>query len=132
MDMDRKASADVGVLTERMFVGCLGLPAVMAAELDRAWVFVGEYPRYFFEEGCRPSLWVLCQSRKCKPQMNWLETSGDVQDSFATIANLDRYLFITDDNLEVFIFFGKCAKCDTVYWARQGPPFSGVSSAVCV
>jgi hypothetical protein len=31
--------------------------------------------------------------------------------------------FITDDMIEVVVYFGVCGGCDSVYWARQGPPF---------
>ncbi len=38
--------------------------------------------------------------------------------------------FITDDMILVFVWFGVCERCEAVYWARSGPPFTRIRSRV--
>jgi hypothetical protein len=38
--------------------------------------------------------------------------------------------FVTDDMLEVMVYFGICIECGAVYWARQGPPFRRLNAFV--
>jgi hypothetical protein len=48
------------------------------------------------------------------------------------IVDLTRYVFVTDDMIEVLVYFGACPECAAIYWARSGPPFRRVRSCVPV
>ena len=95
---------------------CENVPTEMVEQFDQPWSFMGEV-----KEGT-PYLGVCCG--KCNKQTSYAQKLPvlELPKPFRTV-DLQRYLFITDDMLEVAIYFGVCKECDTVYWARQGPPF---------
>ena len=100
------------MISETTLVGCENLPTEMAARLDEPWVFVGEV------KGDRSHQCATCN--KCKPTF----ATFAIAHPFAfEIVEMKGYLFITDDMIECMVYFGVCSKCNSVHWARQGPPF---------
>ncbi len=104
------------ILSESAFVGAKNLPECMAECLDLPWRYVGEVK----EHGRN---WVQAICRKCDLERDICEPSKMEFKTAFTVVNLDRYLLITDDMLEVYVFFGRCKKCGSIYWAKSGPPF---------
>lgn len=102
------------MVTESTFVGCSNMPPEMAAKLDKPWHFAGEInPKH------TGTLAVIC--KKC---------SSDSWHYCATTVRCESYKFVTDDMIVVRVYFGVCADCDSVYWARQGPPFTRARQCV--
>jgi len=127
--LDDKASPDHGASTETMFGGCQGLPEEMKVSLDLPWVFLGEVTAKFPADHVQ-FIEALCRNEsKCNPRLN-----GPFKQYLGTATlksvSLRKHGFITNTGFEVSVFFGVCKNCGTVYWARQGPPFSRVSSCV--
>jgi len=107
------------MITEAAFVGSENLPEEMSAVMDRPWNFVGviqDHP---------PA--VHCHCDKCNQRMPVRVCGGSEWAPSRTIRTicLRMYRFITDDMIEVYIYFGIC-QCGAVYWARSGPPFRRV------
>jgi len=111
------------MITETAFMDCENLPAEMASRFDVAWNFVGEVKTNL------PHVRVLCH--KCAPQVSvWIDAcNGSLEDEYMQV-ELRGHLFITEDMLEVVVYFGVCERCDAVYWARQGPPFRMVRNYI--
>lgn len=106
--------------TETTLINCENVPSEMVGRFDQPWHFVGEV------EGDRHYLRTIC--KKCDEQrairsVLWSpETSLIERETFETV-DMQGHLFITDDMIECVVYFGVCHKCDSVHWARQGPPF---------
>jgi hypothetical protein len=103
------------MISETTLMDCENMPAEMAGRFDQPWHFVGE------ARGNPRALECLCE--KCRPKIPLrVSDTVDARERIQTV-HLRGHLFITDDMLKVVIYFGVCDKCDSVYWARQGPPF---------
>jgi hypothetical protein len=110
--MDKTAA----IMSEAMFVGCEGLPECMYQALDLPWNYVGDVLRK------RPyGIQAICG--KCSPRPSLFEPLPKSFKPFFVIVDLAAYQFVTDDMLEITVYFGRCSKCGSVYWAKQGPPF---------
>jgi hypothetical protein len=106
------------VISETVIMGCEGVPKEMR-RFDRPWHFVGEV------EGCRSHWEILCQ--RCCPKMTelaqWLNWAEPGVLTYHRVS-LRGYPLVTDDRIEVMVYFGVCGGCDSIYWALQGPPFT--------
>ena len=97
---------------------CENVPPEMLGRFDQPWTFVGEV------KGDRPYLQALC--KRCEERNRPMLFSADPSPLYNVvyqIVDLVGHLFITDDMIEVVVYFGVCGECDAVHWARQGPPF---------
>lgn len=118
------------MISETSLIGADGLPDVMQGRFDKPWHFVGEMKH--------TPICVNLWCKKCSRSFNDFvrahgpECDWSMQPMPYHKVTLDRYLFVTDDMLHVFVYFGVCDECDSVYWARQGPPFERVRSYVGV
>lgn len=111
------------MIKETAFIGCDNPPSVMAGRFDQPWNFIGEVKtdhRYF-----------RCLCEKCNKREPVFVLQPMVND-FAplVVVECEGYLFVTDDMIEVVVYFGVRNKCDSVYWARSGPPFRRARSCV--
>jgi len=88
----------------------------MAARLDEPWVFVGEV------KGDRYAVRAICRKCTARPTYAPLSVYDRPQAIYYEV-DMRGYLFVTDDMIECMVYFGVCRKCDSVHWARQGPPF---------
>ena len=95
----------------------------MAGRFDQPWNFIGEV-----KTNQRS---VVCHCLKCnqrepiyRDNPNWVDYAPLIT------VNCDGYLFITDDMIEVMVYFGVCRECDSVFWARSGPPFRRARACV--
>lgn len=104
------------MISETTFLDCENLPSIMADRLDQPWNFLGEVKTNHRTFMCRCG---KCNTREpvFKPKQTYADFAPVV------VVVCDDYLFITDDMIEVIVYFGVCQKCDSVYWARSGPPF---------
>jgi hypothetical protein len=104
------------MITETVFIGCENVPEEMAGAFDRPWHFLGEV---------KADHWtMLCYCGKCNaPDLSYTKDFEFVRNEAFMTVILNAHLFITGDMLEVVVFFGICKKCQSVYWARSGPPF---------
>lgn len=87
--------------------------------LDLPWNDLGEVSanivrRSYLEKVCKCST---------KPHVDHNEEMIVEPPSFALV-HMPGRMFVTDDMIEVIVFFGQCQKCKAVYWARSGPPFN--------
>lgn len=98
------------MVSESTLIGCENLPQEMAERFDQPWFFVGEISN---TRGMMMA--AVCQ--KCEAHNRYLDSM-----SYRTLT-LIGHPFITDDMLEVIVYFGVCGECDSAHWARQGPPF---------
>ena len=104
------------MISETALLDCEDVPACMSERFDQPWHFVGEVePKHY-------SLNAVCM--RCADRPIRLKEQIRVEEIIYQIVPMQSYLFITDDMIEVTIYFGVCDKCDRVYWARQGPPFT--------
>lgn len=90
------------------------LPAEINGALDEPWQFAGEV------KGRRPWVDVFCE------HCNRMEIplGRPTPPKMLTIVTLKGYRFITDDLMEVIVYFGRCDECNRCFWARSGPPFT--------
>lgn len=114
------------MITEAAFVGADNLPQCMAERLDVAWTFVGEVGNGFGRHVGR-FMNVACN---CLRKRVSFGTSMSSMSFDISIVSMERHLFITDDMLEVWVYFGVCPECGKVYWARSGPPFRRARACV--
>jgi hypothetical protein len=103
------------MITEATFVGAENLPPEIAAALDVPWTFLGEVP-----PGQSPPRAFACSHGRdiFHQDPDWKQNE------------LRRFVFLTDDMIEVSIWFGQCRTCQRVGWLRQGPPFIRARSFV--
>ena len=104
------------MITKEMLVGCEGLPPVIGDRLDRPWRFIGEV------SGLRNQP-MKCVCMSCLRRKRGLNVYSSQPSTVELAVTMDPYLFVSDDMLEVMVYFGVCKECDSVYWARQGPPY---------
>lgn len=104
------------MISETTLMDCENVPPEMASRFDRPWHFLGEVKTK------RPWLQATCNRCDDRPSL-FASPPSRLGDETYQIVELKGYLFITDDRLEVVVYFGVCPGCDAVYWARQGPPF---------
>lgn len=103
------------MISETTLVSCRNVPPEMSARFDEPWIFTGEVKAY------RP--YEQCVCRKCSVQPSIVLSLSPSYSPMLHIVDMKGYLFITDDMIECIVYFGVCNNCDSVYWARQGPPF---------
>jgi rubredoxin len=103
------------IMSEAMFVGCANLPECMDRALDLPWNYVGDVDR--------PRHWIQAICKKCSPRPSLFEPLPKSFKPYFVIVDLAAYQFVTDDMLEITVYFGRCSTCGRVYWAKQGPPF---------
>lgn len=113
------------MITETAFLDCENLPEAMAACFDRPWNFLGEV------RGFAPYAMFYCKRCNRRP-VSVLRTAIVDCDEMITQVYLVGHKFITDDMIEVLVYFGTCDRCHDVYWARSGPPFRRVAARVPV
>lgn len=113
------------MISETTFLDCENISIEMSSRFDQPWTFVGEVKKEVN--------YLKARCEKCNRYHNPVEINFNsitaINDVITTVM-LKSYLFITDDKLEVIIFFGVCEKCDTVHWARQEPPFKRARSYI--
>ena len=104
------------MISETTLMDCENIPEEMC-RFDEPWHFVGEV------QSGRPYLDIICG--KCSPRPA-IKVLADLDPSFISFVkvSLRGYPFVTDDMIEVVVYFGICGDCDSAYWARQGPPFT--------
>lgn len=106
------------MIYETTFLDCVNVPPEMAAQFDRPWNFIGEM------ECDYPNMVCICE--KCIPRPSMRRPQDyeriSMEDTYMKVY-MQGHLFITDDMIEVFVWFGVCERCSAVYWARSGPPF---------
>lgn len=102
------------MISETAIMDVENLPDEIAVWFDRPWNFVGEVKR----KSCPSFVDVAC--RRCSGSLVSFDLSTAIT---TTKVALKGYLFITDDMIEVTVYFGVCETCGSVYWAREGPPF---------
>jgi hypothetical protein len=107
------------MIKDSTFVGCENLPADMAKCLDLPWNDLGEVSASIVR---RAYLEKACSKCSAKPCVAYTDEPIVQPPSFA-IVHMPGRMFVTDDMIEVVVFFGQCHKCKAVYWARSGPPF---------
>ena len=111
------------IIKETTFLDCDNLPAEMTNAFDRPWNYVGDI---------RPQQngWVKAMCQECRREdpncLIKISATESVLPEVLQVVTLKDYLFITDDRIEVRVYFGTCEDCGAVYWARQGPPFARV------
>ena len=105
------------MIQETAFLSCDNVPDKMRRQFDRPWQFVGEV------EATQPVYRAVC--RKCSETPRICD-ARTIEKSVWHAVTLDGYKFVTDDMIEVMVYFGVC-DCGAVYWARQGPPFRRVA-----
>jgi len=111
------------MISETAFIGCRNLPEGMACRFDVPWVFVGEI------KTDKRLVATCCQ--KCN-QSELVLVGNPCRAKYKplVVVSLRGYRFITDDMIEVMVYFGTCEKCGSVYWARSGAPFRRVRTYV--
>lgn len=104
------------MITDASFVGCANLPPEMASRLDQPWTFAGEVKTN--------ARFHRCVCGKCsRKHISYKPNLNDYLAFMSEVVELRSYLFITDDMIRVRVYFGVCEACDSVFWARSGPPF---------
>ena len=106
------------MITETAFFNCDNLPPEMACRFDQPWTFIGEVKTN--------RLHIECHCSKCARENSkylWSPATMPVPMCSMQLVSMGGRVFITDDMIEVVVYFGVCEKCDTVHWARSGPPF---------
>lgn len=101
---------------ETFFLDCHGVPPEMIARFDRPWNFIGEIEHDF------PYLRAFCKKCNQRP----VEVSRydyDPKYDSIRIVDMKGHEFVTGDMLYVFVWFGVCDECDSIYWARRAPPY---------
>lgn len=114
-----------GILPETAFFNCENLPEEMSAQFDRPWNYLGDVTVK------HPHLRAVCEKcrqRKSKLPMMYCSSPKEPYAPRLETIEMPGQLFITDDMLEVIVYFGVCKTCGSVYWAKQGPPFRRVRS----
>lgn len=103
------------MISETSIMASENVPPEMTCRFDQPWVFIGE------DISNRP--YIRCTCRKCnrRPVNFACDRQPDSVEVFDVL--LKGFIFITDDMIECIVYFGVCEHCDTVHWARQGPPF---------
>lgn len=100
------------MITETAFVGCSGLPKIIARSLDKPWHYIGVVPLRENEYGLN------CLCRKCsvRPVADFdLVGTGPTQSDVFEIVFLHHFKFITGDMILVHVFFGLCGKCGSAH-----------------
>jgi hypothetical protein len=96
-------------------MSCENPPEAMRGQFDRPWNYIGDV-----KTNSR-FLNMIC---KCQKHGTLIYPENEIPEpKQLSILTLSGYQFITDDMLEVMVFFGVCAECQRVYWGKQGPPF---------
>jgi hypothetical protein len=103
------------MLSETELFDMKDLPVEMSSRLDQPWHFVGE------TVGAEFCMQTICE--RCAPIVSLMPPDSPYWSEPIRVVTMSAYRFITGDMLNVTIHFGACEKCDSVYWARQGPPF---------
>ena len=107
------------MISETTLLECENVPQEMAKRFDQPWFQIGTVPT-----GNLPCIREICQKCIDKQALTYapIPISSYRGVTFHTV-DMRGYLFITDDMIEVMVYFGVCQDCDSVYWARSGPPF---------
>lgn len=108
------------MINETTFLDTENLPPEIVGRFDEPWYFIGEVKRDV------PWLQAPCSRCGRNRRVARYDPSQDIRLDTFQIVQLKAYTIITDDYIEVIIYWGTCAKCGQVAWARQGPPFSRV------
>ena len=110
------------MINETAFIDCKDIPEAMQGRFDQPWHFLGDVT---------PAGSVMqCLCGRCNPPNNMYQPNEEIADAPVQMVYLMGHLFVTDDMLEVTVYFGVCGECDKVYWARQGPPFKRARQCV--
>ncbi len=113
------------MISETAFLDCEDTPPEMVEQFDRPWHFLGEV------KGELPSVMKAycgrCHVIHFEPPQ---ATSQPCRPSSFQVVDLPGHQFITDDMIQVVVYFGVCGNCGAVFWARQGPPFRRVRRLV--
>ncbi len=102
------------IITDCNIIGAEGCPEEIAAAGNEPWRFLGEVPWR------RPSVEVICPN--CSPRPCVIPRPHEMFDVVCSM-HLDGHKFVTEDMLEVIVYWGRCPRCRRVSWARSGPPF---------
>ena len=105
------------ILPETAFLDCENVPSEMAECFDKPWYFVGEVT------GVRPHLQYICNRCSARRMPSLFDVNALTDYEPIHVVAMRGHRFITDDMLEVVVYFGVCEHCGRVHWARQGPPF---------
>ncbi len=100
------------MITPEMLIDCQGLLPEIRATFDLPWEFLGEV------RPGRPSIKAICG--RCSPR-NF--SFNPFLRCVMSMVHLQSFLVVTDDMIEVELFWGQCERCKSVLWARSGPPF---------
>ena len=113
------------IYTEAFFLECENCPPEMIEHFDRPWKFVAEV------RGWREYINTTCKKcNKPRPVQFLEEIPTTIEDIRYHLVAMKAYHFITDDLIEVTVYFGVCSNCSQAHWARQGPPFKRLRSYV--
>jgi hypothetical protein len=110
------------LISETTLMDCENVPPEMVARFDQAWHFVGEVNAEQPSDPA-PFMRAICKVCHQRPVLRYPANSGPITRDMVPYVEMRGYKFITDDMIEVMVYFGICEKCDRVYWARSGPPF---------
>lgn len=108
------------MIKDFQIIGCENCPKEMMAAADLPWYFLGEVRETW-------NLNIRCE--KCN-RPDFLVLKASSYKEVYKIHTLQKYLFITDEMLEVIIYWGCCRDCRRIYWARVGPPFKRVRALI--
>jgi len=96
-----------------------GCPPEIRETLDMPWHFLGVVPANSAHRAhlalCTSCCNVNFQISPCR--------SPCKSDTTDPVVNLLPYHLLTDDLLQVLVYWGRCGGCGRVYWAQTGPPF---------
>ena len=111
------------MITETAFVDCENTPAAMVGRFDDPWNFIGEVKTNHSS--------LRCYCEKCnRGDFQYSPKEAPFEYNPIPIVDMPGYLFVTTDMIEVMVYFGVCRDCDSVYWARSGPPFRRAKACV--
>lgn len=110
------------MISETALIHAENTPEIMRGTFDKPWNFVGEVKH------SEPPGYLSAYCDKCNGSLisnlthNLSIGPEPVPSSFVPV-HLDGFQFITDDMIEIIVYFGICPECQSIYWMRQGPPF---------
>lgn len=104
------------MISETAILGCDNLPESMRGQFDKPWNFVGEVKTNRMD--------LMCHCKKCNmADVNYFKPQQRATPQRLVFVRMAGHLFVTDDMIEVMVYFGVCQECEAIYWARSGPPF---------